>query len=107
MADVPVGLSRVGCATAMKLFYKLFSIPLGLIAGQVAKKVFEQVWGLIDDEEPPKANIEETTYPKVLSAAAVQGVTFFITRAAIQRAGAKGFSWLTGVWPGDRRPEPE
>jgi len=91
----------------MKLIYKIFSIPLGILAGQVAKKLFEQVWGLIDDREPPKANIEEATYPKVLAAAAVQGLTFFVTRAAIQRAGAKGFAHLTGVWPGDKRPEVE
>ena len=43
----------------------------------------------------------------MLLAAAVQGVTFFVTRAAIQRAGAKGFAHLTGVWPGDKRPEVE
>ncbi len=91
----------------MKLFYKLFSIPLGLAAGQVAKKIFEQIWGMIDDREPPKANIEETTFPKVLAAAAVQGVTFYMVRAAVQRAGAKGFAHLTGVWPGDKRPEVE
>ena len=91
----------------MKLIYKIFSIPLGLIAGQVAKKAFEQVWGMIDDREPPKANIEDTTWPKVLGAAVVQGTTFYVTRAAFQRAGAKGFAHLTGVWPGDKRPEVE
>ncbi len=91
----------------MKLIYKVFSIPLGLLAGQVAKKIFEQIWGVIDDREPPKANIEETTWPKVLSAAAVQGITFYTVRALVQRSGAKGFAWLTGVWPGDKRPEVE
>ena len=91
----------------MKLVYKLFSIPLGLLAGQLAKKLFEQIWGLIDDREPPRANHEEATYPKVLLAAFVQGSTFFVTRAAIQRAGAKGFAHLTGIWPGDKRPEVE
>ena len=91
----------------MKILFKLFSIPIGLLTGQLAKMLFEQIWGLIDDREPPKANIEEATYPKVLAAAAVQGVTFFVTRAAIQRATAKGFAHLTGVWPGDKRPEVE
>jgi hypothetical protein len=91
----------------MKLFYKLFSIPLGLAAGQVAKKIFEQIWGLIDEREPPRANHEEVEWPKVLAAAAVQGTTFYVVRAAVQRAGAKGFAHLTGVWPGDKRPEVE
>ncbi len=91
----------------MKLLYKIFSIPLGIVAGQLAKKLFEQIWGLIDDREPPRANHEEAQWPKVLGAAAVQGTTFFVTRAAVQRAGAKGFAHLTGVWPGDKRPEVE
>ena len=91
----------------MKLIYKIFSIPLGLLAGQLAKKLFEQIWGLIDDREPPRAQHEEATYGKVLAAAAVQGTTFYVTRAAIQRAGAKGFAHLTGVWPGEKRPEVE
>ena len=91
----------------MKFLYKIFSIPLGLIAGQLAKKLFEQIWGLIDDREPPRANHEEASHTKVLLAAAVQGVTFFVTRAAIQRASAKGFAHVTGVWPGEKRPEVE
>lgn len=89
----------------MKLLYKLFSIPLGLMAGAISKAVFEKIWAKIDDHEPPTANIERATWPKVLGAAAVQGTTFYVTRAAVQRAGAKGFAHLTGVWPGDRRPE--
>ena len=91
----------------MKFLYKIFSIPLGLIAGQLAKKLFEQIWGLIDDREPPRANHEEASHAKVLLAAAVQGVTFFVTRAAVQRASAKSFAHVTGVWPGEKRPEVE
>ncbi len=90
-----------------KGFFVPLSIGAGYAAGMISTKIFEQVWGLIDDREPPKANIEEATYPKVLAAAAVQGLTFYVTRAAIQRAGAKGFAHLTGVWPGDKRAEVE
>jgi enolase len=43
----------------------------------------------------------------VLGAAAIQGVTFAVTKAAVERAGAQGFTHLTGVWPGERRPDPE
>jgi hypothetical protein len=41
----------------------------------------------------------------VLGAAIVEGVTFKVTRAAVDRAGAKGFDHLFGVWPGEVRPE--
>jgi hypothetical protein len=37
----------------------------------------------------------------VLIAAALQGAIFAVTKAAIDRAGAQGFSKLTGSWPGD------
>jgi xanthosine utilization system XapX-like protein len=84
----------------MRLLYKPFSIVFGIIGGLLAKKLFEMVWSWIDKEEPPEANVRETTWPKVLGAAAVEGVTFKVTRAAVDRAGAHGFERLTGVWPG-------
>jgi pectin methylesterase-like acyl-CoA thioesterase len=89
----------------MKLVYKPFGIVLSLAAAFVSKKLFEAVWGIFDKEEPPKPTTLEATWPKVLGAAVVQGVTFKVTRAAVDRAGAKGFDHLFGVWPGEVRPE--
>ena len=91
----------------MKLLYRPFGIVVGLLAGMLSKSVFNFVWSKIDDEEAPKATIEETSWAKVLTAAAVQGVVFQTVRAAVNRAGAKGFQHLTGVWPGEKRPDPE
>ena len=91
----------------MTLIYKPIAILLGLLSGFLSRKLFDQVWGLIDDEEPPKPNTELATWPRVLAAAAVQGVTFRVTRAAVERAGARGFANLTGTWPGEKAPEPE
>jgi hypothetical protein len=71
----------------------------------LSKKLFEVVWGLFDQEEPPKPTTRDANWPKVLSAAAVQGITFKVTRAAVDRAGAKSFEHLTGVWPGEKEPE--
>jgi hypothetical protein len=89
----------------MKLLYKPFGIVLGIAAGVVAKKLFEAVWGIFDNEEPPKATTLQTTWPKVIGAAAMEGVAFKVTRAAVNRAGAKGFEHLTGFWPGETVPE--
>ena len=91
----------------MKALYRPLGIILGLLGGQLAKKVFNVVWGKFDDEEPPKATQEQVTWTKMLGAAAVQGIVFQTVRAAINRAGAKGFQHLTGVWPGEKRPEPK
>jgi hypothetical protein len=88
-----------------KLLYKPFGILAGVVGGLLSKRVFEWVWAKIDEEDPPKATTLETTWPKALGAAAVQGVTFKVTRAAVDRAGASTFRYFTGVWPGDRRPD--
>ena len=91
----------------MRLLYKPFGIVFGIVAGLLSKKLFERVWQLIDDEEPPDATTRQTTWPKVLGAAAVQGITFKVTRAAVDRAGARGFERVTGVWPGEKEPDEE
>ena len=89
----------------MKLIYKPFGLIMGILSGFFAKKLFEAIWGIFDKEEPPKPTTQETTWPRVLAAAAVQGMTFKVVRATVDRSGAKGFSWLTGIWPGEQRPE--
>jgi hypothetical protein len=89
----------------MKILYKPFGLILGLLAGIVSQKLFNVVWGLFDKEEPPKPTTQEADWTKVISAAAVQGVTFRVTRAAVDRFGAKGFHYVTGVWPGDKHQE--
>ena len=89
----------------MKLIYKPFGIVIGILAGVLSKKLFQAIWGIFDEEEPPKPTTERATWPKVIAAAAVQGVTFKVTRAAVDRAGAKGFAHLTGYWPGPKETE--
>jgi hypothetical protein len=91
----------------MRLLYRPFGIVVGLVAGFLASKVFDRIWSKLDKEEAPKATQDETTWAKVLGAAAIQGVVFQTVRAAINRGGAEGFRYLTGVWPGEKRPDPE
>ena len=88
-----------------KLLYKPFGIAAGIAGGMLSKKLFEWVWSKVDDEDPPKPTTLETVWPKVLAAAAVQGITFKVTRAAVDRVGAKGFAGLTGYWPGEKAPD--
>jgi hypothetical protein len=91
----------------VKLLYKPLGIVLGLMAGLLGRRLFNFVWGKLDEEEPPEATTELAPWPKVLGAAALQGAIFAVVRAAVNRGGAKTFEHLTGVWPGERRPEPE
>jgi hypothetical protein len=91
----------------MKLLYRPFGIVAGILAGILGRKAFDKVWGAVQDEEPPEATTEQASWPKVLGAALVQGAIFSVVRAAVNRSGASGWRWLTGVWPGERRPDPE
>ena len=65
------------------------------------------MWTKIDDEEPPEADHRGDHLATVLAAAAVQGVIFRVTRVAVDRYGAIGWRHLTGVWPGEKRPDPD
>lgn len=84
----------------MGVLYKPLSLVFSLIGAFAAKKLFEFIWSLIDKEDPPDATVRDASWPKVLGAAAVEGATFKMTRAAVDRAGARSFERLTGVWPG-------
>jgi Protein of unknown function (DUF4235) len=91
----------------MKLIYKPFGIILGIFGGLVGKRIFNFVWTKIDDEDPPKATTQQADWVKILSAAAVQGMIFRSTRVVIDRYGAIGWHYLTGSWPGEKRPDPD
>jgi hypothetical protein len=90
----------------MKLIYKPFGVIFGILAGLVSKRLFDFIWARFDDEEPPKATTKEASMGKVVGAAALQGVVFKGTRAAVDRYGARGFYRLTGSWPGPKEQDP-
>jgi hypothetical protein len=85
-----------------KLAYRPIGLIGGILAGTVSGIVFKQVWKAIGKEEdaPGALQSEYRTWEVVL-AAALQGAIFAATKAAIERAGAQGFTKLTGAWPGD------
>lgn len=88
-----------------RILFAPVSITGGLIAGLFAKKIFDFVWGLVDDEEPPAPKDRETNWPKLLAALVVQGAIFKAMRGFADRSSRKGFYRLTGSWPGEKRPD--
>jgi uncharacterized protein DUF4235 len=91
----------------VKVLYKPIGVVFGILGGLLAKNIFQWIWSKFDDEEPPKPTTKEVPTPKVMAAAALEGVTFKLTRAAVDRAGARTFEHLTGIWPGPKAPEPD
>jgi uncharacterized protein DUF4235 len=80
---------------------------LGLASGTVAKKIFDKVWGLIDDEEAPAPKYREIPFAKMLVALVIQGAIFRVVRGLVDHGSRHGWAKLTGSWPGEERPEPE
>ena len=90
-----------------KLIFLPFSIAAGLLAGILGRKAFDQVWALIDEQEPPDASHRDAEWGKLLLGAALQGAIFRMVKEATDRGSRQGFEALTGSWPGDEAPEPE
>ena len=85
-----------------KLAYRPIGLVSGLIAGSLSGIVFKQIWKVVaKEEEAPSALQSEYRMREVVLAAAIQGAIFAATKAAVDRAGAQGFTQVTGAWPGD------
>jgi len=91
----------------VKVIYKPFGLLLGIAAALAGKRIFNFAWTKIDDEDPPKGTTQQAPWGKVIAAAALQGVIFKATRVVVDRYGAQGWYYLTGAWPGEKRPDPD
>ena len=89
----------------MKFLFLPISIIGGLIAGQISSRVFEAVWGMIDDQEPPDSQHRDISLAKMLIAAAFQGAIFRATRKLVDHESRKAFAGALGTWPGEQRPD--
>ena len=88
-----------------KILFIPFSLIGGLIAGFIGKKLFDALWGVIDDEEPPEAEHRDVSWAKLIPALALEGAIFRATRGAADRASRMAFYRATGSWPGEEEPE--
>lgn len=91
----------------MKLVFLPFSVIGGILAGLIGTKIFEKIWGLIDDQEPPDAEHRRVNYVKLAVALALEGAIFRLIRGFFDHGARQGFQRFTGSWPGEEEPEPE
>jgi hypothetical protein len=93
--------------TAVKFVFMPVSIGIGLLAGMISRKIFEKLWGLVDEEDPPDAQHRDVPYIKLIAALLVEGAIFRLVRGAVDHGSRHGFARMTGTWPGEEAPEPQ
>ncbi|MFL5872330.1 MAG: DUF4235 domain-containing protein [Solirubrobacterales bacterium] len=92
----------------MKIVFTPISIVLGLIAGLIGQKIFEKIWGLVDDQEPPSPEHREFSWPKLIAALLVEGAIFRLVKGLTDHGARRTFANVTGAWPGEEEaPERE
>jgi hypothetical protein len=89
----------------MKLVFIPVSILGGLLAGFVGQKVFDAIWGRMDEEEPPQPDHREISIAKLAIALIIEGAIFRLVKGLFDHAARRGFARMTGEWPGEEAPE--
>ena len=90
-----------------KILFIPVSIATGLAAGFLGKKLFDGLWGVIDDQEPPDSKYRDVSWGRLLLAGAIQGAIFRAVKEATDHASRRAFYRTTGTWPGETHPDPE
>ena len=91
----------------MNKVFAPFGLAIGLAAGQVAKKIFDKVWGVIRGEEAPRPKHREISVVTLVGALIVEGAIARVVRGMVDHGTRHGWAQLTGAWPGAERPGDE
>jgi hypothetical protein len=90
----------------MGLIFRPVGLGAGLVAGIIGSRIFDLVWGLIDNEDAPEPKHREIALGKLILALLIEGAIFGVLRGLADHAARHGFARVTGEWPGEERPDP-
>ena len=89
-------------STGAKIAYRPIGLIGSLVASSIAATLFQVVWKkVMKADDAPTAMQSEYRLREVLLASAVRGAIVAVVKALVSRGGARGFTKLTGAWPGD------
>ena len=89
----------------MKLLFAPVGVISGLLAGLAGRKIFKRLWGLAEEEEPPRPEHRDVEWPKLAAALLIEGAVFRLVKGAVDHAARQRFAHLTGRWPGEEAPK--
>jgi hypothetical protein len=84
-----------------KTLYTSLSITTSVAGGLLAGEAFNQIWKRLSDTDQPPPEPKDLTRSTraALAAAGLQGLVFGLVRAAVDRAGARGYQAVTHESP--------
>jgi uncharacterized protein DUF4235 len=85
-----------------KIAYRPIGLIGSLVASSIAASLFQLVWKKVAKaDDAPTAMQSEYRLREILLASALRGAIVAVVKALVSRGGARGFTKLTGSWPGD------
>jgi Protein of unknown function (DUF4235) len=85
-----------------KIAYRPIGLIGSLVASSIAATLFQTVWKKVArQDDAPTAMQSEYRLREVVIASALRGAIVAVVKALVSRGGARGFTKLTGAWPGD------
>jgi hypothetical protein len=87
----------------MIVLFRPVGMIAGLIAGLLAKRIFDQAWKVIDDEDPPEPDVRDIPKLKFMASLVLQGAIFALVRGVVDHYSRIAFARYTGRWPGEER----
>jgi hypothetical protein len=88
-----------------KVLFTPVSIISGLLAGLIASKLFEFIWGRLANQEAPEPEHREISWPALIIAMTLEGAIFRLTRGLVNHGTRVAFVRATGAWPGEEKPD--
>jgi hypothetical protein len=84
-----------------KAVYTSLSITTSVAGGLLAGEMFNQIWKRLSDTDQPATEPKDLNRSTrvTLAAAGLQGLVFGLVRAAVDRAGARGYQAVTHESP--------
>ena len=80
-----------------RVLYTPLSIATSVTGGLLASALFGMIWKRLSDEQPAPPNPKDLSRSStaVLLGAGLQGLVFGVVKAAVDRAGARGYNAIT------------